>query len=615
MMRVVNVRPGSPEWLAHRVGCYNASEAAAMLGVSPHMTRDELLQLKLTGLQREFSDYAQKRVVDPGHRFEERARPLSEQIIGDAVAVLVGVRDFGLSLPLGASLDGIDFLYTNVWEHKRLNDEIRAALPFAGRDSATRNDAAKLPKLYRVQIEQQLMVTGAARVLFSATDWVGETLQEERHCFYTSDPALQAEILAGWKQFEIDLQSYKMPEQRPELAAVALDNFPVAVVRLTGTLTVESNLNGMQAALRAWIDKLPKKPSTDQEFADAAAAVKRLDELEKALVAEEKRALAGIGDVEMMRRLIADIIDLSKTTRLALDRAVEAEKKNIKTAQVLRGSDAVSAHRAAENKRLAGVAGSLGLQGPIYATLLPDLKPTFLDFAGAIKSVSKFDSLRSRIDQKVAEAKIEMNRMGHDVEQNLRHASDGLKEYPTLFPDFRALAAKEPDSFRAIVDLRISNHKAQEDLRRQRLEKAEAEAKARLASPAPTAAPVAAPVPPAATAVEPDPFISAVSPAPAPTQATATAFVSTGRAQAPSVVQMRAAPAPVPTSPPALRMKDINERLGVVMTEAFVVQLGVEPAKKDRGFPLFHEYQFALICEALVAHARTVQDKFTRQAA
>ena len=42
-MQIVQLTQGSPEWHAHRAKHFNASDAAAMLGISPYMSRDELL--------------------------------------------------------------------------------------------------------------------------------------------------------------------------------------------------------------------------------------------------------------------------------------------------------------------------------------------------------------------------------------------------------------------------------------------------------------------------------------------------------------------------------------------------------------------------------------------
>lgn len=81
-MKTLNLQQGSPEWLAARAKMFTASEAPAMMGASPYMTRNELLHQKHTGIQKEV-DAATQRVFDNGHRVEALARPIAEQIIGE----------------------------------------------------------------------------------------------------------------------------------------------------------------------------------------------------------------------------------------------------------------------------------------------------------------------------------------------------------------------------------------------------------------------------------------------------------------------------------------------------------------------------------------------------
>jgi len=45
-----NLIQGSPEWMAYRAQHFNASDAPAMMGCSPYMTRTELLSRMKTGI-------------------------------------------------------------------------------------------------------------------------------------------------------------------------------------------------------------------------------------------------------------------------------------------------------------------------------------------------------------------------------------------------------------------------------------------------------------------------------------------------------------------------------------------------------------------------------------
>ena len=67
---------GTPEWEEFRLHHFGASEAAAMLGLSTKVKRNELLHMKHTGTPKEFSDWVQEHILDHGHEVEALARPL-----------------------------------------------------------------------------------------------------------------------------------------------------------------------------------------------------------------------------------------------------------------------------------------------------------------------------------------------------------------------------------------------------------------------------------------------------------------------------------------------------------------------------------------------------------
>ena len=87
-----NLIQGSPEWLAFRAIHCTASDAAAMLGISPYKSRDALLQEKATGIRPE-ADAATQRRFDEGHRIEALARPLAEKIVEEELYPVTGSSD------------------------------------------------------------------------------------------------------------------------------------------------------------------------------------------------------------------------------------------------------------------------------------------------------------------------------------------------------------------------------------------------------------------------------------------------------------------------------------------------------------------------------------------
>jgi putative phage-type endonuclease len=435
-MKRLNLIQGTPEWSAHRAQHFNASDAPAMLGCSPYKTRQQLLHELHTGVTPEVDPSTQRR-FDEGHRFEALARPLAEQIIEEPLYPVVGTEG-----ELSASFDGLTMAEDTAFEHKTLNDELRACMKDEG-------NGYDLPKHYRVQMEQQLLVSGADRVLFMATKWDGEKLAERRHCWYACDPALRAEIVAGWKQFAADLAAYKAPAAVEKIVAAPVETLPAVSVRMDGALTVISNLDKLEPVLRAFIERIPAKPSTDQEFADTDAACKALKRIEDELDAAEASALASLDAVEQMQRLKKTLHALARSTRLQREKLVEARKVEIRAEEVARGKQALAEF-------------ITGLNATIGKPYMPTIAA---DFAGAIRGRKTVQSLRDAVDQELARAKIEASTVCGRIVINMRALRELAAEHAFLFADTATLVLKAEEDCRAQIDSRIAAHRAQEERR------------------------------------------------------------------------------------------------------------------------------------------------------
>lgn len=545
-MKIIDLVQGTPEWLAYRSTHDNASDAPAMMGVSPYKTRGDLLREVATGVAAPVDDATQRR-FDDGHRCEALARPLAEKIVGEDLYPVIVENDRQSASLDGATLDGSD-----IFEHKRLSSRLRVAMF----DGCT---GADLHIDYRVQMEQQLHCSGAKRCLFMASEWDRDgNLVEERHCWYEPDLTLRAQILAGWDQFHADLAAYTAPERTAPAVAAPVESLPAVSVQVSGALVVASNLAPFGEALRAFVAKIPKAPSSDQEFADAESACKSLKRAEDALEAAESGALASMSDVETMRRMVADFRSIARTARLAAEKAVKARKEEIRETEVKRAVHAVQGFAATCN---ADLGGQHITPPPPHA------------FAEAIKGLKTIDSLRNAIDTAVAREKIAMTQTRDRVAANLATISQAYM--PALFADRATLVHKDPEAVAAIVSLRVAEHRDAEERRleadRERIraeERARAEADAAITR---AAAPVIAPAQAAAVAAEP--------------------------AQGVLVAE-------APTDAPTLKLGHINERLGFTVTEAFLASIGVPCAGHDKRAVLFRESQWPVIKAKLIERIR-----------
>lgn len=442
-MQTINLIQGSPEWHQHRATHYNASDAPAMLGESPYKTRTELVKQYATGIVPDVAPAVQRR-FDDGHRFEELARPLAEKIIGETLFPVTGVLE---GTKFSASFDGLNMLEDTAFEHKSLNDTLRNSRWDEG-------NGWHLPLHHQIQMEQQCMVSGCKLVLFMASKWDSEgNLIEKRHCWYAPDTDLRARIIAGWAQFEKDVETYRAnpPAETVKVQAEAVASLPAVAVQLNGKLAVVSNLDKFGDALRTFVERIPTKPTTDQEFANAEAACKTLKQAEDALDAAEAGALAQISDVELLRRTVADLKNIARTARLATEKLVKAEKENRK-AQIVTDAQKVLANRIAQiNAALAAPARIQMVLG---------------NFGESIKGLKSFDSMQDKVAGQLAAEIAAVENAALKLSNNRAYLLDkDGNDWIFLFADFNTVGTKDSEDFQALAALRIGQHKQAEAAR------------------------------------------------------------------------------------------------------------------------------------------------------
>ena len=546
-MKTHNLTQGSDAWHKYRSEHFNASDAPAMLGCSPYKTRSQLLHEMHTGLTAEV-DAGTQRLFDDGHRFEALARPLAEEIIGEDLYPVTGSLE-----RLSASFDGLTMAETIDWEHKTLNAALRQAfgeiaeLPLKDQAHA----GYLLPLAYRVQMEQQLLISGAGQCLFMASKWDGNELVEELHTWYLPDPELRQQIIDGWIQFAADLAAY-VPPAPAEVKPVGKtpETLPALHVEVTGMVTA-SNLATYRDHALAVIGAINRDLQTEQDFADAEKLVKWCGDVESRLEAVKEHALSQTASIDALFKAIDDIKAEARRTRLDLDKLVTRRKDEIRTEIVTNGRAAYGLHVASLNKEIAPA--SINLAVP--------------DFAGAIKGKRSLDSMRDAVDVALANGKIAADAQAKAIRANLAVYKVSADGYEFLFADLATLVHKAADDFNLVVKSRIDAHELAEAA------KANATAAANAAA---TVEPIVKPV-----IAEPTGPRMVLTP-------------------------VRAVPAAAPTSAPTLKLGDISQRLGFNLTSDFLKTLGFEPAAVNGASKLFHEQNFPAICNALVQHIQRV---------
>lgn len=439
-MKIEKLVQGTPEWHQYRATHCNASDAPAMLGVSPYKSRAELIRERATGIKPEV-DAATQRRFDDGHRFEAKARALAEAIIREDLYPCVGSDG-----ELSASFDGLTLDGSTNWEHKTLSASLREALTCEGMTGAD------LPEAYRVQMEQQCMVSGATRVLFMATLWDGDRLTDEHHCWYTPDPDLRARIIAGWAQFAADVAAYQ-PEPAPAVAPIgrAPETLPSLRVEAQGMVTF-SNLAEFRAQAMTVLGGINRDLATDEDFADAEQTVKWCKGVEDRLDATKSAVLAQMQSVDDVCRTIDDVSNETRRVRLELDKLVKVEKERRRAEIVRNYRQQVIDFYATINATL----GEHAIQVPasVHAVI-----------GEAIKGRKTLGSITDAADEAAANVKIEASQQAERVRQCIAVLAE-YSDYAHLFADRVALcASKTPDDLRNLAAARIVDFQRREEAR------------------------------------------------------------------------------------------------------------------------------------------------------
>ena len=431
-MKTINLIQGTPEWHAFRATHFTASDAPAMMGVSPYKTRIDLLKEKKYGITKEV-DAATQRRFDDGHRFEELARVRAEKAIQDELFPVVGVSDEYQRI--AASFDGITMDESVIFEHKTLNAEIAAC-----------SDSKDLPAHYRAQMEQQLLVSGAEKCLFVASKWNDDNSLEDEHGFwYYSDKDLRQKIIAGWAQFEKDLADFELPESaKPEIVGTAPDMLPTLVVSVKGEV-VSSNLDAFRSKALAVFDSIKTDLSSDEDFASAEKAVKWCKDVEGRCEATKEQVIGQMASIEEVTRTLTVVQERARQTRLVLEKAVKTQKDSLRASRIAATQEKYHAHL-----------NTLNATRPLL------ILPPHPDFVGAIKGLKTLSSIDAALDSALAQAKIAASEWDTNCRNNLEWYGENANGFESLFHDLTNLVQESAEQFQMTVNYRIDQAKKAE---------------------------------------------------------------------------------------------------------------------------------------------------------
>lgn len=426
------IKQGTPEWHAFRASHFSASDAPAMMGVSPHKTRSELLREKATGEVRPVSEY-QQLIFDRGHRFEALARPLADEIVGDELYPLVGSTG-----NLSASFDGITLDGDVIFEHKTLNASLKNLA-----------DSDPLPMDYQVQVQHQFMVSLSEKCLFMATSWddSGMLIGAPFSRWVMPDNVLMSQIFAGWVQFGKDLDEWRELDSKiAAVVGVSPDALPALHIEIVGSVS-SSNLPAFRSRAVEVFRGIKTELQTDEDFADAEKTVKWCKDIETRLDDAKRDALAQTSSIDELFSAIDEIAAEARKTRLTLEKSVKAKKEEVKDGLV---SSAVRAFEAHIDVLERGLIDGAEIR-------------TMPDFRGAIAGLKSVKSIKDRLDTCLAFAKVDANEEQARICDNTKFATEKIAGHKMLFPDLAALVMMELSALSSVIDARTSAAKAAEE--------------------------------------------------------------------------------------------------------------------------------------------------------
>lgn len=432
-MQIINVMQGTPEWHQHRHGMNNASEASAVMNESKYTTRTELVQRRATGIEPEVSPQT-RALFDRGHKAEAAARKYVEQMIGEELFPTVGVSD---EYPnMSASFDGITMDDSTLFECKLWNESLAAQVR-----------AGELEPHYYWQLEHQLMVSGAERVIFAVSN---EDATQIETMEYRPVAGRFTALLTAWAQFERDVAEFKPAEVKAEAVGKTIAALPSLSIQLVGEVK-NSNLALYKATALDFVRSINTDLQTDQHFADAENVIKFCDKAEKELEVVKKAALGQTASIDELFRTVDDLKDAMRAKRLELEKLVKARKESIRVEIVAAANVALGEFAKEQQSRLSG------------RVLAP---ATRANFAEAIKGKKTISGLREGIDAEMARAKIELVSGADKLLLSLAAFDAAVGDYDFLFRDLQTLVQQGAEAVTAIVRKRIDDHKQAEEVKR-----------------------------------------------------------------------------------------------------------------------------------------------------
>lgn len=436
---------GTAGWHDARKACHGtASELSAAAGKSKYQSREDLLKTRFTGLTEEINANTQA-LFDKGHLAEAMARVIAESIVEDEFYPTTATLEVG-GLKLLASFDGINLNDDTIFEHKlwnaKLADDVREG---------------RLSEHYTLQLDQQLLISGAEKALFMCSDGTEDNMV---YCYYFADPVKINNVVKIWQQFHADLSSYTLPVETVTATAEAVMDLPAVIVQVRGELTL-CNIADMRPVFDKFLAEATINLVTDNDFAQAEEESKAARKAAKSCLATAKGVIDQTASISEVARELEQYATKFNALALSQEKAVKTQK---------------------EARKLAIMNIAKGAWLDHLNSLEAEIKPIRLitgqpDFPDAMKNKRLLSAVQNSVNCELARVKILADTVASALRVNLNLMTE-YAAYQFLFNDLDLIIYKSFDDLKLLAVSRIADHdkREAEKLEAQRVQM-EAEAK------------------------------------------------------------------------------------------------------------------------------------------
>ena len=335
----IRLEQGSEEWLAERkTSDGTASELPIAAGKSQYKTRTQLIEEK-KGVEEKISSFTQE-IFARGHKAENEARDiLEEERLESFFPKVFKCEIEGLSLL--ASLDGISYDGKTIYEHKLWNKEL-----------AENTRAGLIDEKYSLQLDQQLLVSGAEEVVFICSDG---TTEKKEMLIYKSNEEKFKNIVSIWKQFKIDKENHVFELKKEKVQVMDTEAFPVVKYSVEGSL-ISTNFDDVKEKLKMissdTFELLEKEGKTDLDFEIIAGTIKAANSGRVSLKEINKKVVSGFESFEEFLKNVKEVDSILQRMSAAAKKLMDIEKDKLKSEIVDKAHSEFNLHLLDLNKSL-----------------------------------------------------------------------------------------------------------------------------------------------------------------------------------------------------------------------------------------------------------------------